>query len=596
MNETSKASIRRRRDQSFVTRFFVGNGIDIGAGEDSLAQQLTRFTKIKSVRSWDVYDGDAQYLEGVLDDQFDFVYSSHCLEDLENPLEALKNWLRVTKPGGFLIVSVPDEDMYEHGIWPSIHNADHSWSFTISKSNPRMPKSIQVIDLIRQLSNVADCERIHLVSDHYEPTTQLIDQTLGIAECAIEIVLRKKLHGFRQLMDLAIACEQAGKFAEAMNYCQGAINLEPTQFEAINFATNLLSRSISAESALDAWDQYLQLKPTSYESQYFRALHLLSMGRYDEGFQARDPLVPDARRTPITPPVNYPRWEGQSLQGKRIAIWTEFGLGDEIMFARFASQFKDLGASLVALVCQKPLVALMAGLADVDLVVSSSQAENNKHIKDLDYWVFPHSIPAYYSLNKFGVPQKLPYIEVSAATKKKAALKLTAEKVNRLKVGLAYQGNPTHENDRLRSVFDLRSLAPIFKIQGIDWVILQNDNLEKINSDLKVFDDLEQASITIVGDKLGDLLDTAAICTQLDLVVSVDTAVAHLAGALNIPVFLLLPTFCDWRWGIDQTISSWYPKTEIFRQHITGLWNVPVERVATRLSEELAKLMPKQHK
>ena len=583
MNETSKASIRRRRDQSFVTRFFVGNGIDIGAGEDSLAQQLTRFPKIKSVRSWDVKDGDAQYLEGVLDDQFDFVYSSHCLEHLENPLEALKNWLRVTKPGGFLIVSVPDEDMYEHGIWPSIHNADHSWSFTISKSNPRMPKSIQVIDLIRQLSNVADCERIHLVSDHYEPTTQLIDQTLGIAECAIEIVLRKKLHGFRQLMDLAITCEQAGKFAEAINYCQDAINLEPTQFEVINFATNMLSRSISAESALDVWDQYLQLKPSSYESQYFRALHLLSMGRYDEGFQARDPLVPDARRTPITPPVNYPRWEGQSLQGKRIAIWTEFGLGDEIMFARFASQFKDLGASLVALVCQTPLVALMAGLTDVDLVVSSSQAENNKRIKDLDYWVFPHSIPAYYSLNKFGIPQKLPYIEVSTETIENAALKLPTKKVNRLKVGLAYQGNPTHENDGLRSIFDLMSLAPIFKIQGIDWVILQNDNLEKITSDLKVIDDLKQTSLTIVGDKLGDMLDTAAICTQLDLVVSVDTAVAHLAGALNIPVFLLLPTFCDWRWGIDQTISSWYPKTEIFRQHITGVWNVPVERVATRL-------------
>ena len=139
------------------------------------------------------------------------------------------------------------------------------------------------------------------------------------------------------------------------------------------------------------------------------------------------------------------------------------------------------------------------------------------------------------------------------------------------------------------------SLAPIFKIQGIDWVILQNDNLEKITSDLKVIDDLKQTSLTIVGDKLGDMLDTAAICTQLDLVVSVDTAVAHLAGALNIPVFLLLPTFCDWRWGIDQTISSWYPKTEIFRQHITGVWNVPVERVATRLSEELAKLEPKQH-
>lgn len=590
MNETSKASIRRKKDHQFVTKFFAGNGIDIGAGNDSLSQHLTKFPRIKSVRSWDICDGDAQYLNGVADEQFDFVYSSHCLEHLENPFDAVSNWLRVLVPGGFLVVSVPDEDMYEHGVWPSIHNLDHKWSFTIAKPVSRMPKSIQLVDLIKHFSGIADCERIQLVSDHYVPTTQLVDQTLGSAECAIEFVLRKKTVGFRQMMDLALLAEQQGKLEEAINYCQGAIDLEPNKFEAINLATNLLSRSVSAQSALDVWDHYLKIQPDAYESHYFRALYLIAMGKYDEGFRIRDPLVSDNRRTPISPPTNYSRWEGQSLQGKSIVIWTEFGLGDEIMFARFVGQFKELGASFVALVCQKPLSKLMAGLVGVDLVVASDQANQNRRLRKLDYWVFPHSIPAHYSLDEYGIPQNFPYIQIKSEYIEKAATLLPLKVANRLRVGLVYQGNPTHENDKFRSIFDLKVLTPLFQIQEIDWVVLQKGDSEKISSELGLLNENKMASLTILGDQLGDMQDTGAICTQLDLVVSVDTAVAHLAGALNIPVCLLIPTFCDWRWGIGKDRTDWYPQVEIFRQQITGDWQVPVGRLTAYISQKLTEL------
>ncbi|MDO5357724.1 MAG: methyltransferase domain-containing protein [Conchiformibius sp.] len=194
MRETNKATVQRRlKDPNYTRRYFVGNGIDIGGGDDSLAQFLGHFPLMQSVRTWDVQDGDGQYLEGVADNSLDFVYSSHCLEHLHDPVVGLQNWLRVLKPRGFLVVSIPDEDLYEGGIWPSIKNLDHKFSFTLYKSQPTMPNSINVLGLSAHFADQVEIERIVQVRDFYrEDLPPHIDQTLGNAECAIEFVWRKK--------------------------------------------------------------------------------------------------------------------------------------------------------------------------------------------------------------------------------------------------------------------------------------------------------------------------------------------------------------------------------------------------------------------
>jgi len=193
MWEQSKSARRRYLEGAFHTRYFVGHGVDIGGAPDPLAQYVRIFPLMQSVRIWDVADGDAQYMESVPEAHFDFVHSSHCLEHMVDVPVALKHWTRILKPGGHLIITVPDEDLYEHGQWPSQFNGDHKWSFTLCKTKSSMPKSINVIDLVRDFADELELEKLQLVRDFFRPELGNLDQTLTpVAECGIEIVWRKR--------------------------------------------------------------------------------------------------------------------------------------------------------------------------------------------------------------------------------------------------------------------------------------------------------------------------------------------------------------------------------------------------------------------
>ncbi len=193
MKECSKSIARRLASPNFLRRYFVGDGLDIGGRPDPLSLYVELFPLLRSVRTWDLEDGDAQDLNGVADESYDFVHSSHCLEHLNDPHEGLKNWFRVLKTNGFLIVTVPDEDLYEQGQFPSTFNADHKWTFTIYKSVSWSPKSVNVVSLLTGLGAGADIEKLELLNATYRYTIPRYDQTLTpIAECGIEFVVRKR--------------------------------------------------------------------------------------------------------------------------------------------------------------------------------------------------------------------------------------------------------------------------------------------------------------------------------------------------------------------------------------------------------------------
>lgn len=192
MHEQSKAAKRRYNDGDFHSRYFRGEGIDIGAGNDTLGNNIEFFPGVKSVRGWDIQDGDAQYLASVPDNQYDFVHSSHCLEHMVDWKVALTNWIRVCKPHGHLIITIPEEYMYEHNRWPSQFNSDHKWSFTLT-STSTLPKSVNVLDMCRNINNLATVERISNIRQFYNTKIDTkYDQTMmPNAECCIEVVLRK---------------------------------------------------------------------------------------------------------------------------------------------------------------------------------------------------------------------------------------------------------------------------------------------------------------------------------------------------------------------------------------------------------------------
>ena len=196
MWEQSKAAKRRYDDGAFHTRYFVGNGIDIGGKPDPLAQYVGIFRLMQSVRTWDLDDGDAQHMNGVADNTFDFLHASHSLEHMESVPDALANWTRIVKPGGFLIITVPDEDLYEQGQWPSRYNADHKWTFTPYKKCSWSPCSINVVDLAQRFGDRLELERLVLQRDFFRDqlAQQRLDQTRTVvAECAIEVIWRKRV-------------------------------------------------------------------------------------------------------------------------------------------------------------------------------------------------------------------------------------------------------------------------------------------------------------------------------------------------------------------------------------------------------------------
>jgi SAM-dependent methyltransferase len=184
---------------AFHNRYFVGAGLDVGAGHDPLTTNASAFRLISSLAVWDRPQGDAQFLATLPDNAFDFLHASHILEHLVDPKVALVHWIRVVKPGGYLIITVPDEDMYERGSWPSKFNPDHKWSFTIYKKESwNNGRSLNVLDLCLHFGDVVEVEKVELIRDFFhEDWPPHVDQTAVTitAECSIEIILRKRATG-----------------------------------------------------------------------------------------------------------------------------------------------------------------------------------------------------------------------------------------------------------------------------------------------------------------------------------------------------------------------------------------------------------------
>ncbi len=196
MHESSKSIFHKIKDSRYATRYLKGHGIDIGAGEDPLSQYAEFFPLMQSCRAWDIGDGDAEMMATIPNESLDFVHSSHCLEHMVNVENALNNWLRILKPGGHLVCLIPDEDLYEQGVFPSTYNPDHKHTFTILKDLSWSPKSINLFNLLFNLRSNINILKIELLDATYRYQLKNIDrydQTITpIGESAIEFIVRKK--------------------------------------------------------------------------------------------------------------------------------------------------------------------------------------------------------------------------------------------------------------------------------------------------------------------------------------------------------------------------------------------------------------------
>ena len=413
--------------------------------------------------------------------------------------------------------------------------------------------------------------------------------------------------------NLALILEDRGDLARAEEHFRRSIELKPERANGHLNLGVLLAAQKRFEEAEAAYRRALALTPRSpavwsnlgvlqacrkeekaAEESYRRALALdpdyrtasfnlsyllLRQGRFEEGWrclEARDWYAELERRIPC------PRWRGETLSGRKILIGFEAGHGDMIQLCRFASVLKARGAALVAMICHPPLKRLLATVDGLDAAYAFDETIPET---DWDFWTPPFSIPYHLRTRLETIPAKIPYLHADQTLCAHWSALLSGECApGFLRVGLVWKGSRGFENDADRSLPSLATLEPLGLVAGVRFFSLQKGAGEDEAA-------APPASLPLVdlGPQLTDFADTAAVVTGLDLVISVDTAVAHLAGALGKNCWLLLPDYkTDWRWLTNRTDSPWYPGVmRLLRQPSGGGW----DEVVAELVEALQRLV-----
>lgn len=330
----------------------------------------------------------------------------------------------------------------------------------------------------------------------------------------------------------------------------------------------------------------LRQEPGHRSARFNLAYVLLRQGRYEEGFaslEARDWYV--GISNVLSREMGIPRWQGEDVGGCSILVTCEAGHGDMIQFCRYVTTLKAAGAEHVAVLCHPALRHLFASLQDADEILALGQNLDGRH---WDFWCPAMSLPHFCRTTLDSIPAAIPYLSAAAQDSARWLARLPADGP---RIGLVWRGNPNFENDRHRSLPHLSTLLPLWSVGQARFISLQKGAGENEVAGLP-----ESCPLCAVGAELEDFADTAAVLANLDLLISVDTGVAHLAGAMGIPCWVLLPDYkTDWRWLQDREDSPWYPQgMRLFRQAETDAWDDVIARVLVGLKDFVQKAVPRQ--
>lgn len=361
------------------------------------------------------------------------------------------------------------------------------------------------------------------------------------------------------------------RFEEAEATYNMAIMLNPNSPAAWSNRGALYACMKRKEEAEMCYRTAMSLDSSYTKARFNLSYLLLRQGRFEEGWYCLE-----ARKwyDALAAHLECPRWQGEALSGKSLLIGFEAGHGDMIQFCRYAAVLKTQGVSRITMICHPALKTLFSTLDAVDTVISFDE---KVPVSGWDFWTPPLSIPYYCKTRIDSIPATLPYLKALPDQIAKWESILPADNI---RVGLVWKGSPKFENDADRSIHRLNLLAPLWAVPKVRFISLQKGSGE---------DEAEHPpaglSLIHLGSGIKDFADTAAIVASLDLVICVDTAVAHLAGALGKPCWVLLPYYkTDWRWLTGRTDSPWYPEVmRLFRQPEMGNWTAVIAEVGAAL-------------
>jgi len=360
--------------------------------------------------------------------------------------------------------------------------------------------------------------------------------------------------------------QRQGKSASAIPYHQQAIALQPDYADAHTSLGIAYMDQGRFETAMDCFHQALTLDPTHAGASYNRGIVDLTLGNYPRGFRGYEWRFKTGDFRPC--PFQQPLWDGSDLKGKTLLLHAEQGLGDTIQAIRYAAIARQRGGRLI-LTCHEPLIRLLTTVPGIEQVIPLGHP-----VSDFQVYAPLMSLPHILGTTLDTVPAAVPYLKAP-----KSSLQLTSSAHTRLRVGLVWSGGHLYRNNPTRSC-PLITFDRLIQLSDIAFYSLQKGmdqgNLLELGWETR---------IQALHDRLTDMAETAAAIAQLDLVITVDTSVAHLAGALGKPVWLLLSYLPDWRWMLDRQDSPWYPTMRLFRQTQPGDWNGVMERVELELQQ-----------
>ncbi len=368
-----------------------------------------------------------------------------------------------------------------------------------------------------------------------------------------------------------------------------SVRLRPEHAEAHNNLGVLFEQLGRMDEAIAAYQEALRLKPDSPDTRKNLALGLLMRGEYDRGWAEYEWRW----KTPVAPQRNFaqPRWDGRPLHGQAILLYAEQGLGDTIQFVRYAPLVKERGG-VVLVECPSALEKLLHRCPGIDRVIVQGMP-----LPDFAYQVPFLSLPGVFHTTPETVPAAVPYLSAEPARIEEWGRELAAAvghvsyvpaanghvtNVPHIRIGIAWQGSQKYQGDAHRSV-PLRAFAPLAELPGVRLISLQKGYGAEQLRDVPGHWDIVDFGARLDAD--GAFLDTAAILAHLDLVVTSDTAVAHLAGALGIEVWMAVSMAADWRWMRGREDSPWYPTLRLFRQEQWGDWAGVFARMADELRQ-----------
>ncbi len=362
--------------------------------------------------------------------------------------------------------------------------------------------------------------------------------------------------------NLGTALSAVGRLPEAAACFQQVLRIIPQDANALVNLGNTLAHQRLLDDATDCFEKALQIAPGHSLGLWNRALVRLLRGDFEGGW----PGYEERWTTPGNRPQVFqqPRWDGSPLGGKTILVTPEQGLGDTIQFVRYLPMVKARGGHVI-LGCQKSLVNVLKGVAGADQIVAVGET-----LPPFDVQIPLLSLPGLFRTNLTNIPAQVPYVHVN---ERPAARRKPAGEFH---VGVAWQGSLNQPGDP-RSL-PLKLFEPLARVAGVRLFSLQ---IGPAMQELATV----PFSVVDLGSQFdpNSLDDLAAALMDMDLVVSIDTAVAHLAGAMGLPVWTLLCYAPDWRWLLDRSDSPWYPTMRLFRQNYLGAWADVLERVAAEL-------------